>query len=437
MSVPQRIALKPGLVPGFIVLLCLSGCGRDPAAIVDSNSPIERTPSLAAPAPGPSAYDKELATLDAAIADLTRLIEQRPQDALMAAEKADALLERARLSGQDEDYVAAELALQEAERRGGDVLPPCLSSARLQFSLHRLEAARRALARCPAGTPAEEVAALIADLDFYSGRYAEAEAVYRQQVNDLGTPETYVRLARARLAGGSPGEAAALLEAAEKRYHGGARPMRAWLKLQRGLVALERGRLDEAQALYLLAQAEFPGWWLVDEHLAEVQALMGQVDVARSAYEEIVRRTGMPEFMDALAEIHLAQGRIDEGNAFIAQARSRYEARIARFPEASAGHALDHYLVFDTLSETTLQLALANHRNRPFGDAAIALARVLAARGNREQAHALLVSEREKGWQTAELLWLLGDLAASPEDTARHRNAALRLNTLSAAMHAL
>ena len=33
------------------------------------------------------------------------------------------------------------------------------------------------------------------------------------------------------------GEAAAFLEAAEKRYHGVSAPMKAWLKLQRGLIA--------------------------------------------------------------------------------------------------------------------------------------------------------------------------------------------------------
>lgn len=395
------------------------------------------TPSPATAASEPSAYDKELLTLDAAIGDLTRLVEQRPQDALIAAEKADVLLERARLSGQEEAYVAAELALQEAERRGGALLPPCLSSGRLHFSLHRLKAARRALESCPAGTSAEQIAALNADLDFYSGRYADAEAVYRQQVNDLGTPETYVRLARARLAGGSPGEAAALLEAAEKRYHGGARPMRAWLKLQRGLVALERGRLDEAQALYLLAQAEFPGWWLVDEHLAEVQALLGQRDLARVAYEDIVARTGKPEFMDALAGIHIEQGQGELATTLIDRARQSYLASLARFPEAAAGHALGHFLTFETVADRTLELAETNYRYRSFGEAAISLARAKAARGDRQAALAILDRERTAGWTTAELLWLMGALSEDAATSRTYRTAALLLNPMSREMFRL
>jgi uncharacterized protein with HEPN domain len=117
--------------------------------------------------------------------------------------------------------------------------------------------------------PWKDIAGMRGDIAFYSGRYAEAETIYRELVNRVGTPQQYVRLAMVRNHLGSPGEAAAFLEAAEKRYHGVSAPMKAWLKLQRGLIAFGRGRTDEALALYRFAADELPGWWLIDEHIAE------------------------------------------------------------------------------------------------------------------------------------------------------------------------
>src|SRR5262249_31405270 len=118
---------------------------------------------------------------------------------------------------------------------------------------------------------------------------------------------------------------------------------RAYLSLLRGLVALERGRWDEALARYAEGDREFPGWWLLREHEAEIHALQGKKDEAIAAYRQLVDETSDPEYMDALARLVPAP----EAGTWVARARTVHDARLARFPEAAYGHALEHYLLFE------------------------------------------------------------------------------------------
>ena len=56
-------------------------------------------------------------------------------------------------------------------------------------------------------------------------------------------------------------------------------------------------------ALYSLASDELPGWWLIDEQLAEVKRLKGDTAAAKALYEGVIRRNGLPEHMDELARL--------------------------------------------------------------------------------------------------------------------------------------
>lgn len=421
-----RTVAGRGWCLGFACLCALAACSDPPSTVATSK-------------PAPVTYERELATLNGAVADGLRLAERQPNDALAALETVALYAERARLTGNYDDYGKAADLLAAATARTGKVSYPCIAHARLNYSLHRLQAARAALDACPPAVALAEVSSLRADIAFQSGDYAQAERVYRDLVNEVGSPQDYVRLALYRSKTGSPGEAAALLEAAEKRYHGRSATMKAWLKLQRGLLALDRGRFDEALAMYLAASDALPGWWLVDEHIAEVKQLRGDTAGAEALYVSVVERTGSPEFMDALAEIRSDQKRDDEAQVLRARARTIYEARLAQFPEATAGHALDHFLGDSASRATALRLAEANYTGRPNGDAAVALARAQMQNGRHEDAAALLGKHIAKGWDTAEIHWVLAealDQAGRGDAALRARAAALARNPASATMYA-
>ena len=426
----RRVALVPGLVLGT-ALAFAAGCDMGKAGAPSAPPPV-------AAAPRPNDYDRERRNLDAAIERGRSLSASRPQDGLLPLEVVSLYIERARLTGDYADFGRAREALEARPPSAGTRAAHCLLQARLDYTLHRLRAASARLAGCPPGNEASEVAGLAADIAMYSGRYREAETAYRALVNQVGTPTQFVRLALLRARTGSPAEAAALLEAAERRYHGTSATMKAWLRLQRGLVALDRGRFDEALALYAQASDELPGWWLVDEHIAEVLALTGDKAAARALYGRVVERTGAPEFLDALADLDEEVGDKASAAKRRGEARALYEKRLADYPEAAAGHALDHFLADAADANRALAIARANHATRPFGEASIALAKAWLHAGQPASAKALLEGELAKGWDTPELHWVL---AAAHERLGRTataqaaRAAALARNPAAARLY--
>ena len=418
------------MVLGLTCLYLLIGC--DGAVKATGSAAIQaRTPPAAT-------YADELKKLTAAIDHGVALAARQSIDTLIPHEVVSLYQERARLTGSYDDYAKAEALLDSLSAAPRATPSHCLAAAKLHYTLHRLVQASAALDSCPTTAEPTEIATMRADLAMYSGRYHEAESIYRSLVNDPGIAPNYIRLGLLRKWMGGPGEAAALLEAAEKRYHGGSPTMLAWLKLQRGLVAIDRGRLDEALALYRLAADALDGWWLIDEHIAEVLLLNGKQADAKRLYESVVDRTGAPEFMDALAMIERQQGNRDNALKLQTKARALYEQRLIVFPEAAAGHALDHFLQNSTDSVLALSLAQKNFDARPYGEAAVALARAWMLAGKADRAVPLIERQLKNGWDTAEAYWVLAGARHTLGQQAlaeQAKAAALQRNPHSAQMY--
>ena len=428
----------PGAVPGlafFYLLFLLAACSPVKA-------PVPPPPGNAAAVSVKPAYATEAEKLNAGIEHGLTLIGKQPGDTLLPLEVVSLYQERARLTGDYENYAKAEALLAGVPAASPPSASLCFARARLHYTLHRIKSARAALDTCPANADSAELAALHSDIALYSGRYRAAEEGYRALVNGVGTPAHYVRLGLLKKWLGSPGEAAAFIEAAEKRYHAGAPVMLAWLKLQRGLIALDRGRLDEALALYWLASDALGGWWLIDEHIAEVLHLSGKTQEARKMYEDIVARTGNPEFMDALAAIERELGHADAAKRLTQQARAIYEKWLAAFPEAAAGHALEHFLQDAADAKYALTLAQKNFDTRPYGESDITLAKAWMLNGKADRAVPLIEAQLANGWDTAEAYWVLGEAMAQsgvPQGAQKAQQAkaeALRRNPRSEKMYA-
>lgn len=409
-------------------------------AACDNTKTTSPVPAVAKTAllPAKPSYSSEVKQIDAAIARGITLAAKQTGGTVMSLQVVALYQERARLTGNYDDYVKAEALLASvAESKPSASF--CLAQARLHYTLHRLKQAGVALDSCPTGVEPAEMASIRADLALYSGRYRAAESIYRALVNDAGTSSNYVRFGLLKKWLGSPGEAAALLEAAEKRYHAAAPAMLAWLKLQRGLVALDRGRFDEALAMYRLASDALDGWWLIDEHIAEVLLLSGKSQQARQLYENIIERTGNPEFMDALAAIEREAGREENAKKLTLKARAIYEQRLLAFPEAAAGHALDHFLQDHADAKFALVLAQKNFETRPYGESAIALAKAWMLAGKPERAVPLMEAQLADGWDTAQIQWVLGEALRNLGQLKRAEYAraeALRRNPHSEKMYA-
>ena len=396
----SRPAFRLSAQLGLIFLCALAGCG-------DGTKPAPAAGQVQKPS-----YDRERVTLSEAIDGGRKLIERQPENSLLALETVSLYVERARLTGNFDDYRDAGALLETTTARMDQRSFPCLAHARLDYTLHRMQAASAALDACPPSVARDEVAGLRADIAFYSGRYAEAEAIYRELVNQVGTPQQYIRLALFRSKMGSPGEAAALLEAAEKRYHGVSATMKAWLKVRRGALAFERGRIDEALALYAIASDELPGWWMIDEHIAEAKRISGDTAGATALYADLAKRTGLPEHMDELARL-LREGNTPEAaNEWVQRAERLYRERLETFPEASAGHAVEHFLQFGAPAEA-LALARRSAAARGDGDTQVALCAALYRAGRAGEAGACITRVQESGFDTPQLHAMAATIFAS------------------------
>lgn len=426
---------------GLTLVAYLAGCQRapsqpDPAAeevVAQAAAPESPPPPVSTEG---REFAAELARLDDTIAAVLRRAEAQPKGWLVLDRAANLYLTRARLSGDYDDYERAESTLARAFALTGEGVGPVLTQVRLDFTLHRLDRAAAGLAQTEAWklrTPADEqaIAGLRADLAFQRGRYADALAGFEAALAADRSLTNLARLAQYRWKTGDFAAAEPLYLEALGLLRGEGGEEAAWLNLMLGLMDLDRGRYADALVHYRDAERALSGYWLIDEHVAEILTLQGKTAEALALYQDIIARTNNPEFMDAVAAIHQEAGRTDEARAMISRARARYEAQLRRYPEAAYGHALEHFLEFGDDPARVVELAEANHRTRPNAEAKISLARAYLKAGRTDAARATIEEALATPWDTAELHATAAEVFAAADDPTRaasERERALALN---------
>ncbi|MDC0673013.1 tetratricopeptide repeat protein [Nannocystis radixulma] len=388
----------------------------------ETSPPSRVAPRAAAPATGAS-YASLLAELDQRIDGLQTRANSRPGDWLTRMHLGSALLERAGLTNQMGDFARVQAVLDDAFSIAPAGSGPLLLAARFNYSIHRLGAAeeylamieRRAVPRRDDQLMARVLRAEIAvQRGEYEGALAELTAL-AAAAPVVATAELALYHAKT----GKPGEAEALLEDALRSTGTNDPRRRAWIKLQLGIVAMERGELGIALKHLQEADAELAGWWLVQEHIAEIHNRRDRHAEAIAIYEELVRTADLPQHMDALAALYRHTGEPQRAEELIARAAARWDEQLARFPESAMGHALHHYLQFGP-PERALALAQANHVARPGGDAQVSLAQAYLQAGQAAEALALVEKALASPYRTARL----HDIAAKAHTALGHTAAA-------------
>ncbi len=312
-------------------------------------------------------------------------------------EIASALLRRrAQVTGDWTDFSRAYDALDRAFElapapHGG----PWVSRARLDYTLHRLDGVREALAHLDhwaiiPGRDRATVRSLRGQIAFHSGDYAEARRLYEESVEATRSVESLVLLAELEWKTGHFDRAEALLSSAADLPEAVLPSNAAWLPLASALMEMDREDWSAAHAHLTRGLAIAPDDWVLEEHAAECLVELGRADEALPIYESLVERTNDPEFVDQIALIARERGETERFEQLRDRARSGHEARIALFPEAAYGHALGHYLEVERDGARAVEIAEANHRARPGGEAleGLILAYVLAGRSADARARA-------------------------------------------------
>ena len=387
------------------------------------------TPARSAARPVPQALRMSSAIVDR----LQRRLAAQPTSWLFLEQIALAELGAAHLTGGYGPYTRAEAAIAEAFRRAPAGAGPYLARARLSFALHRLDDVERDLARAEQvlvvdGDVRRAIAELRASLAFQRGDLDSARRRLEGLLAERGTVTALARLAQVHWKSGDYVAAEAGFVDAYSRTPRADLERRAWLLLMRGLLDLDRGRYDEALAHYREADSVFGGWYLIEEHVAEIYLRKGLLGEARRRYETLVAKTDNPEFMDALAEVYAASGHPRAAAEMIARAGRRYADQLAAYPEASYGHALGHFLERD--DARALVLAERNAALRPNGEALGQLATVYHRLGRHEDAARAVERALAKGWSTPDLLATAGEVFLAVGDTDRAGRARARAKAM-------
>jgi tetratricopeptide (TPR) repeat protein len=350
----------------------------------------------------------------------------------------EAYLTRARLTGSYDDYAEAASALE----RGDELAPPKSGPkhalARLNFALHRFDQVEpnlEVIEKRPL-VDADSNAGLLGirgDLALQQGQLDRALELYQRSHELSASAASAARLGNFHLKTANFSAAQSAYDEASRLARPSSRLTRAWVHLQQGIFELERGRLDPAYASFSKADDVLPGWYLVEEHIAEVHARRGDYDKARAMYEEIVATVPSGEFMDALAEVYEASDEPVKAREMRAQARKAYERDLARFAEAAYGHALDHFLAGPD-SARALELARSNYDTRPNPSSAVKLAQAHVRHGELEEARSHIEQAIESRWDTAELhatAARIYQLSGQHAKAKRHNKRAEQLNPLA------
>lgn len=391
--------------------------------------------SLPSPGYGPATFSAALQASDASIAAKSALLDTFPGEWPREEALARAQLERFRLTGHYEDLAAASTSAVRARSLATDPAGPVLTDAAIALAGHRLaaaEAALAALSRWAVPPPAAELAearALTADIAFYRGDMERARKDYRV----LGATDPAAsarRLAMIDKASGRFDEAVANLRSSLESERSPTPFTVASIAMQIGAVELGRGNYREAERRFEEAARIFPGFWVIDAHLAQSRALAGKPREAIERMREIARSSRSAEVMDALAMLLRAYGQPAESRVWSRRAGELWRQRLALAPEAAYGHAIEHELVFGD-PRRALGLAQRNLDARPFGESRILLANALIANGHVADALRQLSLAEASGWQSAPLFALRAQalaLAGREAEAEQARNAATALN---------
>ncbi|WP_157572476.1 tetratricopeptide repeat protein [Nevskia soli] len=387
-------------------------------------------------------YARLLQLYDGAIVNARKELQRSPNEVSDREALSLALLQKALLTSNFQDYADADRAMADAFAISDDAHAPLLSRLHLNLVLHRLPQAEADRARLASRFLVADTAGFAgesAELAFQQGRYAEALAGFHRSLAIQEGLFSLFRLAIWYARTGDCFEAAALIDRAEKQDHSDTPYLHAWLELQHGLLLLDRGRWEQADEYFYHAESLLPGWWLPRSRHAQVLALKGEREEAQALYETLVTETGDPEFMDAVARLRRVGPDPASAAPWIQRAAAVHRQRLALLPEAEYAHALEHELWFGH-PEQALDLAQRNAELRPNGEARTLLAEALYKAGKTAEAQHEIEAVLATAWNTAESHAIAAQIAAAlgqREEADRQQALAIDLNPRAFRMYPL
>jgi tetratricopeptide (TPR) repeat protein len=253
------------------------------------------------------------------------------------------LYQKASIAGDLAGLTAVVRIIDDAIRRLRNPGDLYLLKAHAAFKLHKLADVDAALRTVASVYESDEGRLIRSDLDFQHGRYQMAENGYRDVLQRERSWGALARLAHLRGKMGDVTGADRLYEEAEDQLT--AKEMRsyAWLEVQRGFLDFARGQYGEARLHYQCADAAYQGYWLVEEHTAELLGAEGRYEEAAAIFERVVSTTVRPDLEQAIGELYELAGSTEAAAYWKRRALTAYLQSARRGEVHFYHHLVDYY----------------------------------------------------------------------------------------------
>jgi tetratricopeptide (TPR) repeat protein len=286
-----------------------------------------------------------LKNLQAQIASLEVRAARGGLSAVSRAGLIELIALRGQVLGLIADYERAEaLAERWALDERTDSLA-FLARARMRATFHRFTDALADLARAEAlGLGLEVLDHERAGILQAVGRSDEATELLQEALARRTSFETLGALAGLYAERGELARAEHLFTESRECYRRVSPFPLALLDVRRGQMWLEHGDLRRARAWFDAACCRVPCLAPAQGHLAEVEAAMGEPEVAIARLRPLAISSDDPAYAGQLARILGEIGRVAEARRWRSLAAARYEELAARYPAAFAEHAAEFWL---------------------------------------------------------------------------------------------
>lgn len=374
-----------GVVTGVALAAMLAGCS---APSSDELPPPTgggggQRPTSDYPAISVTAGDIALRNLDAQIAGYATAMKQRPEDFMLARQYIGLLLSRMQFRSTFDDLTVVVTVAERMHQLYPDRSETQLLWAEALSSVHRFDEAEAIYQALPVSSASAQAKTM---LHFATGRFTlEDVALVQARAKTTPTYASFTALALAQLSIGLYEDADRSFARAIDVYRDSSPFALAWVAFQRGLMWAESAD-QPARALVHYRQAVkwLPGYAVAEIHLAELERPTDR-RAAVARLERVVAETQDPEATGQLGALLTQRGSVGDralGGLLIDWASARYEALLARHPEAFWDHAAEHFAVRGKRPTYALALARINVRLRPTSRAYVIALKAAAAAGD-------------------------------------------------------
>jgi tetratricopeptide (TPR) repeat protein len=250
-----------------------------------------------------------------------RLLQRNPVNSRAYYGLGDALIRKARETGDPSYFNRAEAALKKSLEINPNNAGAMRHLAYVFYSRHEFEpAAVHAGKAIEMDSRDGDSYGILGDALMETGEYEKAEDAYRKMIQLEESLYSYSRRAGLKHMRGDSGGAMADLERAVALGKAAKQPAEsiAWAEWQLGSDHFTLGNLATAEVFYRQSLATYPDYYRALAGMAQVRAAQKRYDEAIDLYRKAIAILPMPEYIAALGDVHSKIGKSEE-------ARKQYE----------------------------------------------------------------------------------------------------------------